>query len=243
MCYRFYLKTSDLNKAQRQLKAKGKLSQKDRFNIAPSKEIAALRAMLEGGERESVLLHWGLVPSWAKDPAQFGTQLANARAETVAEKPSFRQAFSRRRCIVPASGFFEWETLTNGKKQPWVFESRAEELPFLIAGLWETWVGPDEKTLETCTLLTTTPNELVAKLHDRMPVIFDAAQAELWLSPNETRFEPEWHNLLGASLAAERMLSRRVDPYVSNVRHDDERCIQTYATPPEPEADQLSLGL
>lgn len=151
-----------------------------RYNIAPSQEVAAVRMPAEGRGREFALLRWGLVPSWAKDPS-LGTRMINARSETAAEKPAFRSAIRRRRCLVPASGFYEWKR-TNGRKQPYFIRMRAENV-FAFAGFWETWKEPGGAATESCALLTTSPNDLLRPIHDRMPVIVSPRDYDLWLSP------------------------------------------------------------
>ncbi len=151
-----------------------------RYNIAPSQEVAAVRIPAEGRAREFALLRWGLVPSWAKDPS-LGDRMINARSETAAEKPAFRSAIRRRRCLVPASGFYEWKR-TNGRKQPYFIRMRAGKV-FAFAGLWESWKEPGGAAVESCALLTTSPNDLLRPIHDRMPVIVSPRDYDLWLSP------------------------------------------------------------
>jgi putative SOS response-associated peptidase YedK len=164
-----------------------------RFNIAPTQSVFAIRAAESAvALREAVMLRWGLIPFWAKDMA-IGNTMINARAETVAEKPSFRQAFLKRRCLIPADGFFEWEKLANGKKQPWWIRMKDEE-PFAMAGLWESWspkskTGPivDEespapKIVQSCTILTINANADMQSLHDRMPVILPVEAWDAWLN-------------------------------------------------------------
>jgi putative SOS response-associated peptidase YedK len=146
-------------------------------DLHPGREIPAV--VREGGNR-LVALRWGLIPAWAKDPA-IGRRLFNARAETLAQKPSFRDAFRRRRCLIPADGFYEW-TGEPGHKRPVRFHLRSGE-PFAFAGLYETWQPPAGEPLRTCTIVTTTPNALVAPIHDRMPVILAPEAEALWLDP------------------------------------------------------------
>lgn len=176
MCGRFVLEHSpeQLTKAYR-LSSSPALS--PRYNIAPSQKIAVVRQH-NGGDRELAHLQWGLVPSWAKDPA-IGYKMINARAETVHEKPSFRQAFRTRRCIIPASGFYEWVQVGK-EKIPHYIRLRDGEV-MSLAGLWERWKSPEGEELETCTILTTAANSLVKKLHDRMPVILHREEFDLWL--------------------------------------------------------------
>ncbi len=147
-----------------------------RYNIAPAAQVLIVRD--DGGRRAAALVKWGLVPRWAKDPS-LGARMNNARAETVAEKPSFREAFRRRRCLIPASGFYEWK-LEGRLKQPYYIHPAAGEL-FALAGLWERWEGPGGP-LETCAVITTEPNAVMAPIHERMPVIVDPADYGRWLA-------------------------------------------------------------
>jgi putative SOS response-associated peptidase YedK len=150
-----------------------------RFNIAPTQAVAAVRARAGGG-RELVALTWGLIPSWSKDRA-IGSRMINARAETVGEKPAFRAALRARRCLILADGFYEWQKL-GARKQPHHIRMR-DGRPFAFAGLWERWTPPDGDPVESCTIITTVPNEIVAPIHDRMPVILAPAELDLWLDP------------------------------------------------------------
>jgi len=143
--------------------------------IRPTDKAAVIRK--GAGGLEVADLRWGLIPSWAKDP-KIGVQCINARAETISEKPSFREAFLKRRCLVPADGFWEWEKIGK-KKIPWKF-ARPDGDEFCMAGLWEAWDSP-EGILETFTIITTSPNELVRSVHDRMPVILSPIEGEVWL--------------------------------------------------------------
>ena len=155
-----------------------------RYNIAPSQEVAALRATPERPEPHIGMLRWGLIPFWAKDPA-IGSRMINARSETAAEKPSFRAAFRRRRCLVIADGFYEWKK-EGKRKQPYCIRM-TDGSPFAFAGLWEHWEQPDGRAIESCTLLTTSPNELLRPIHDRMPVILDSRDYAAWLDPEEQK--------------------------------------------------------
>ena len=152
-----------------------------RYNIAPTQDIISIRQIENG--REAVFLKWGLVPSWAKD-VSIGAKLINARSETVTEKPSFREAFKQRRCVIPADGFYEWQR-TGGKKQPYFF-SMQDEHPFGFAGLWEKWRAINGQALETCTILTTEANDVLKPVHDRMPVILHSEDYDQWLD-NDSR--------------------------------------------------------
>ena len=155
-----------------------------RYNAAPTDLLLTVRHNPKTGERALDLLRWGLVPHWAADPKS-GASLANARAETVASKPSFRDAFARRRCIVPVDGFYEWHRPESGPKQPYAFAHPAndagERPPLALAGLWEAWRGADGSILRTLSLVTTTANGVMAPVHDRMPVILAAEDWPVWL--------------------------------------------------------------
>jgi putative SOS response-associated peptidase YedK len=152
------------------------------YNIAPSQQMPIVRQGLD--DREMVLARWGLIPTWAKD-AKIGNSLINARADTVAEKPAFRSAFKRRRCLVAADGFFEWQATGGKVKQPY-FISLKDKEPFGFAGLWEQWdKSEDGKTVESFSIITTEPNELMAPIHNRMPVIIGTQDYSTWLDPEE----------------------------------------------------------
>ncbi|HMQ31497.1 MAG TPA: SOS response-associated peptidase [Chloroflexaceae bacterium] len=177
MCGRFTLAVpAEQVAAQFQLPATPELA--PRYNIAPTQQVAAVRAAEVG--RELSMFRWGLVPSWAKDPS-VGARMINARAETAAEKPAFRTALRQRRCLIPADGFYEWQAREGGK-QP--FHIRlADGGLFALAGLYEHWKAPDGAWLSTCTILTTAANALMRPLHDRMPVILAPEHYALWLDP------------------------------------------------------------
>src|SRR5210317_2143755 len=166
MCGRFVLENSpeQLMKVYR-LSSLPELS--PRYNIAPSQQIAVIRQQ-NGGDRELVFMQWGLIPSWAKDPT-VSYKMINARSETAHEKPSFKQAFRSRRCIIPATGFYEWETIGKEKIPHYIHLYGGEIMS--LAGLWERWKSPEGEEIKTCTILTTAANSLVRHLHDRMPVI------------------------------------------------------------------------
>lgn len=149
-----------------------------RYNISPGTDIPTIRHSPEG-KWVMHLLRWGLVPHWAKDPS-IGAKLSNARGETVAEKPSFRDAFKRRRCLVPADGFYEWKS-EGRQKQPYYFSLKAGGA-FALGGVWESWRAPDGNILRTCCLITTGPNDLMVPVHDRMPVIVSPDDYEMWLA-------------------------------------------------------------
>lgn len=154
-------------------------------NLSPGQEVTAVIHAKPAEGNRLVNFHWGLVPSWAKDPS-IGRRMFNARSETLADKPSFRNAFRRRRCLIVADGFYEWQKLERGKK-PFYFSLKSGE-PFALAGLYESWRSPDQQDLQTCTIVTTEANELVRPIHDRMPVILTADRAAAWIDPeNQSR--------------------------------------------------------
>jgi putative SOS response-associated peptidase YedK len=150
------------------------------FNVAPTHNVLAIRS--GDGGRDAAWLFWGLVPAWAKD-ASAGSRFINARSETVAQKPSFREPFKRRRCIIPADGFYEWQK-TGGGKQPYFFRMKDNRL-FGFAGLWDRWEGKGGVVLDSCTILTTKTNEVLRPVHDRMPVILHPEEYSLWLEAGE----------------------------------------------------------
>lgn len=152
-----------------------------RFNVAPTQSVAAV---LDANTRRAEWLRWGLIPSWAKDPT-IASSLINARSETVAEKPSFRQAFNRRRCLILADGFYEWKRAANqkGPSQPYYFQ-RIDKKAFVFAGLWETWKPPEGEPIRTCTIITCAANEIVSPVHERMPVMLSGESMWNWLEPS-----------------------------------------------------------
>ena len=149
-----------------------------RFNVAPTQLVATV---VDASSRQAEWLRWGLIPSWAKDPT-IASSLINARSETVAEKPSFRQAFNRRRCLILADGFFEWKRSASqkGPAQPYYFQ-RIDKKPFAFAGLWETWKPPEGELVRSCTLITCAANEIVSPVHERMPVMLSGESMWNWL--------------------------------------------------------------
>jgi putative SOS response-associated peptidase YedK len=190
-----------------------------RYNIAPTQPVAAVRVRPRGRVREMALLRWGLVPFWAKDP-KIGARMINARSETVSEKPAFRDAFRRRRCLIVADGFYEWQK-SNGSKQPH-FIRLHDGRPFAFAGLWERWQGA-ETEIESCTLLTTEPNELLLPVHNRMPVILHPSDYDIWLDT-----ELENADLLRRLLRpfpSRLMQAYPVSRFVNSPSNDDPRCI------------------
>ena len=194
-----------------------------RYNIAPTQYIAAIRDG-DNNERELVMLRWGLVPFWAKDPS-VGNRMINARAETVAEKPSFRAAYSRRRCIVLADGFYEWRRDADAKTP--YFISLASGKPFALAGLWENWLDKkSDDSIQSATLITTEANDFMHPLHHRMPMILGVDAANNWLGGDKTMLET-------AAANSPPLRAWPVDRRVNNARNQGAELI-------EPNGDTLS---
>ncbi|MBI3363071.1 MAG: SOS response-associated peptidase [Chloroflexi bacterium] len=157
-----------------------------RYNVAPTQPVAVVA---NNGQNKVEFFRWGLIPSWAKD-ISIGSRLINARAETLAEKPSFRAAFKKRRCLILADGFYEWrQDAGNKAKTPMVIRLKSGE-PFAFAGLWELWRSADDDTILSCTIVTTEPNSLMEKIHNRMPVILKPEDYTLWLDPELDFIQP-----------------------------------------------------
>lgn len=193
-----------------------------RFNIAPGQPIATIAKVSAGARPALALRHWGLIPAWAKD-RKLGNRLINARVETVAERPSFRDAFRRRRCLVPADGFYEWASHAGGARQP-VHIALPGRRCFAIAGLWESWRDPRGASIESCTLLTTEAHPKLRALHDRMPVILDPAEYAAWLDPRPADDATLMRLARGAP--AEGFELKAVSRRVNDVRVDDAACLE-----------------
>jgi len=189
-----------------------------RYNIAPTQTVATVRFDPAQGGRVLTRQRWGLVPSWADDPA-IGNRMINARAETVATKPAFRKAFSTRRCLVVADGFYEWQKTPEGK-QPY-FMARPDNAPFAFAGLWECW-GPER--METCTIITTSANESMRPLHDRMPVILSPTDYATWLNPH-THDRQQLESLLRPA-ANDLLIAAPVRTLVNSPKNDVPECAE-----------------
>ena len=192
-----------------------------RYNIAPTQELLVVLKAPEDPGRKISRRRWGLIPSWAKDRG-IGNQLINAQAETVATKPAFRAAFRKRRCLVPADGFYEW-TQQGRQKQPYYIRLR-DGGPFAIAGLWEHWEGPDGNGVDSCTLLTTSANDLISAFHHRMPVILNPTNYDLWLDPAVQEAGP-LQSLL-QPYPSENMTAYPVRTLVNNPANDAPGCIE-----------------
>ena len=191
-----------------------------RYNIAPTQPVLVV-ANNRADRFEH--FHWGLIPSWAKDPA-IGNRMINARAETLAEKPAFRAAFRRRRCLVPADGFYEWRKEPDGKTRTPVYIRRKDGAPVTFAGLWEVWRGEDGGEIPSCTLVTGEPNEVVKPIHDRMVVILPRERHAQWLDPKEQ--PPESLAELLKPYPAGEMEAYEVSRTVNNPKNDTPACIE-----------------
>ena len=223
MCGRFTL-FDEIGALAKEFGVPVRLELAPQYNIAPTRQVAAVRTRSGEGGREFVLLRWGLIPSWAKDPSM-GARMINARVETARVKPAFRDLFRRRRCIVPASGFYEWQK--RGRvKQPYHIRLREGNV-MAIAGLWDRWEGPGAAPIESCTLLTTEANELVAPLHDRMPVILSPENYDRWLDPSVT--DPAAVRTLLAPLPPDRMIALPVSRRVNDPSADDASLLELSA--------------
>jgi putative SOS response-associated peptidase YedK len=190
-----------------------------RYNIAPTQPIPVVRQHPKEPVRILSLMKWGLIPSWSKD-ASGAASMINARSETAATKPAFRDALKSRRCLIPADGFYEWSR--DGKtKQPFCFEVNDGQL-FAFAGIWDRWVDPSGNWIKTCSILTTTPNDVTSAVHDRMPVIFEPDTYDLWLDPgmHDMRALSDMMKPYDAQLMRCFPVSRRIN----HVVNDDEEC-------------------
>ena len=190
-----------------------------RYNIAPTQPVPVIRQNPKEPVREMSLLRWGLIPSWVKDSSG-AAKMINARSETVGTKPSFRDALKSRRCLIPADAFYEWER-TGNAKQPYCFEVNEGEL-FAFAGIWDCWKDLSGNAVETCSILTTTPNALTSAVHNRMPVILEPENYELWLDPG-MRDVAAASELLKAC-DARLMRCYPVSSRVNHVANDDAEC-------------------
>lgn len=196
-----------------------------RFNIAPTQPVGIVRKDPATQGRVWALTHWGLIPSWSKDPSM-GARMINARAESVPEKPAFRAAFKRRRCIVPASGFYEWKQVEKGKEPFFILP--ADDGLFALAGLWEIWTGPDGGEVQSCTILTTEANDLMAPIHNRMPVILQEEDWAAWLgsgSDDPPAYLAKLQHLL-RPYDGKKMKLRGVSTYVNSPRNEGRQCIE-----------------
>ncbi len=223
MCGRYRLTSAERFKEK--FNVEDDLDWSPRYNIAPTDLVPVIRQRPDRPARYASPLKWGLIPFWSKDP-NMGVKMINARAEGISDKPAFREPFRNRRCLVPAEGFYEWQKL--GKtKQPFHF-GMADGSLFAFAGLWDRWRSPQGEVIESCSIITTGPNELMRDVHDRMPVILPEDAYELWLDPGFHRLG-ELSELLKPFDPA---LMKRfpVSVRVSSVKNDDAECIEEVRT-------------
>ena len=192
-----------------------------RYNIAPTQEVLVVLQPSPQANREARLHRWGLIPPWAKDPS-IGNRMINARAETVATKPAFRRAFKERRCLLLADGLYEWQRQER-RKQPFYIRLR-DGRPFAFAGLWEHWEGSEGMAIQSCTILTTTSNEVVGRIHDRMPVILSPTDYDRWLDPSIQ--EPAVLQTLLRPYPADEMMAYPVSTRVNNPANDSPECVE-----------------
>jgi putative SOS response-associated peptidase YedK len=192
---------------------------RSRYNISPTQMVPVVKNNYETNERELVMHKWGLIPFWAKD-SKIGFKMINARSETVLEKPAFRNAFKKQRCIVPADGLYEWKR--DGKnKTPFSFTMKDDSV-FGFAGMWERWKSPDGQEIHSCCILTTSPNELMADVHDRMPVILRKRDYQVWLDASAVK--PDELVELLVPYDADEMKRHEVSSIVNNARNETPEC-------------------
>ena len=196
-----------------------------RYNISPTQDVASVP---NTREKQVEFFHWGLIPSWAKDP-KIGNRMINARSETLAEKPSFRNAYKRRRCLVLADGYYEWQQIPGNRvKQP-VYIRLKSQKPFAVAGLWEVWQSKDmDEPLKSCTIITCPPNALLEEIHHRMPVILPADAYAQWLSPDEQPVDALQPLLI--PYPGEEMEAYPVSRFVNRPMNDSPECIAPLET-------------
>ena len=220
MCGRFTLTAdpADLQEAFEWVDF-GNADFKPRYNIAPSQPLAVVP---NDGQNKLDFFTWGLVPFWAKDPS-IGNRMINARSETLAEKPSFKNAFKRRRCLILADGFYEWQKVPGQKVKIPTYIRMKNGKPFAFAGLWENWNSPDGSQILSGTIITTEPNSLIAPIHNRMPVILPESAYEQWLTPGEV--DPQQLSPLLRPFEADKMEAYAVSRLVNNPANDKLECI------------------
>jgi putative SOS response-associated peptidase YedK len=224
MCGRFTLKTSPVElQDELELVLSDAVELLPRYNIAPSQPVAVVT---NGRRREVELFRWGLIPGWAKDP-RIGNRMINARAETLTEKPAFRVPLLERRCIVLADGFFEWRP--DGRSRTPTYIQLESRRPFALAGLWDAWVKPDGEMLRTCTIVTTAPNEFMARYHNRMPAILPRDQIAGWLCREEKDVDALMSMLRPWS--GEPLEAHAVSSLVNDPATDSPECIERVPEP------------
>ncbi|MFW9924901.1 MAG: SOS response-associated peptidase [Candidatus Thorarchaeota archaeon] len=202
------------------------------YNIAPGQDVYAVRGIIIRDDqqrtasslpyvREVAPLKWGLIPFWSKDPS-IGMKMINSRSETIQEKPAFREPFKKRRCLIPADGFYEWQKQKDGSKQPFYIHMN-DKKPFAFGGIWDKWKNPDGNIVESFSILTTKPNELLKPIHDRMPVIIEPKKFDKWLNP-EIQEPTELVPLL-EPFQATKMEAYPISPFINSPKNNSEQCI------------------
>ncbi len=224
MCGRYTLAIPDPAAVRGRFPIGESVDVRRRYNVAPGDDVLAVTTDRAGAPRGE-LLRWGFVPSWSKHP-DTSLKMINARVETVAERPAYRRAFERFRCLIVADGFYEWRAMPAGSKQPFHITREDGEL-FAFAGLWSIWHGDADRTLRTCTILTTAANPLIAPLHDRMPVILARDAEAAWL---DTSTPPDQLADILHGRAPEQTALRPVGSAVNDARYDGPECL----APPAP---------
>lgn len=231
MCGRYSLAIPDTGALRQRFPIGERVEVVQRFNVAPGDDVLAVTTDRDGAPRGDVL-RWGLVPHWSRGPASPGPNLINARAESVAEKPAFRDAFASRRCLILADGFYEWERRQDGAKQAW-WVTREDGRPFAFAGLWAAWRdSSDVEPLRSCAIVTTRASADLAAIHERMPVMLAAADEATWLEPATPP-----RRLLELCVALEETRRTAVGPAVNDARYDGPDCL----APAAPVAEQPTL--
>ncbi len=227
MCGRYTLALPDPGAIRDRFPIGEQIELRRRFNVAPGDDVLAVTNDPAGDPRGE-LLRWGLVPSWAKSP-DTGLKMINARLETVTERPAYRRAFERFRCLIVADGFYEWQRVTGGPKQPFHI-TRDDGGLFAFAGLWSIWHAPDDSTLRTCTIVTRPANTAVSALHDRMPVILAPDAESAWL---DTGTPADRLDAILGGLSAERTRLAAVSTAVNDAHYDGPECLASPAQDPQ----------
>lgn len=202
------------------------------YNIAPGYEVYAIRGIPIHNEqqqtrpplnfqKEVTTLQWGLIPFWSKDPS-IGNKMINARAETVAEKPAFKEAFKKQRCLIPANGFYEWQKLKDGSKQPY-FIRFEDKHPMAFGGIWDRWKSLEGKVIQSFSILTTQPNEVMKPIHNRMPVIIDPEKFDVWLNPIINNGEDL--QMLLQPYKSSNLIAYKISSYINSPKNQGEQCI------------------
>lgn len=199
------------------------------YNIAPTTFQPVVRLNRDTGEREIVPMRWGLIPPWCKDLKLLGLSTINAKAETLVEKSMWKHAFRQRRCLVPADGFYEWKKIDAKTKQPYAFGMK-DNAVFAFAGVWERWIAPDKKPVDSFAIITTIPNELAATVHTRMPLIVEPKDYTRWLTPSDADERPPLDLL--RPYGADAMKAWKVDPRVGNARNNEPWLCDEWDGPP-----------